>query len=77
MLALIYSNSVTIGTLPATILSLGIKTNNREDLIIYTNPADFKNYLYNLKHSDKGTALLLMSSGNYGGLNFDEVKTLL
>lgn len=53
------------------------KAFNREDLIIYTNPADFKNYLYNLKHSDKGTALLLMSSGNYGGLNFDEVKTLL
>ena len=53
------------------------KAFNREDLIIYTNPADFKNYLYGLKHSSKGTALLLMSSGNYGGLNFDEVKTLL
>lgn len=53
------------------------KAFNRQDLIIYTNPADFKDYLYNLKHSDKGTALLLMSSGNYGGLNFDEVKGLL
>ena len=47
----------------------------RKDLVIYTNPADFKNYLFqmNLENS----ALLLMSSGNYGGLNFDEVKTLI
>lgn len=50
---------------------------NRKDLIIYTNPADFKNYLFGLEHSSNGTALLLMSSGNYGGLNFDEVKTLI
>jgi len=50
---------------------------NRKDLIIYTNPAEFKEYLYSLKHDDKGTALLLMSSGNYGGLNFDEVKNLI
>lgn len=48
---------------------------DREDLIIYTNPADFKNFLFgqNLDNS----ALLLMSSGNYGGLNFDEVKALI
>lgn len=47
----------------------------RDDLIIYTNPADFKNFLFsqNLDNS----ALLLMSSGNYGGLNFDEVKGLI
>jgi UDP-N-acetylmuramate: L-alanyl-gamma-D-glutamyl-meso-diaminopimelate ligase len=50
---------------------------NREDLIIYTNPAAFKEYLYHLKYDTKGVALLLMSSGNYGGLDFDEVKTLL
>ncbi|QYJ67221.1 UDP-N-acetylmuramate--L-alanine ligase [Flavobacterium litorale] len=53
------------------------KAFNREDLIIYTNPDEFKEYLFSLKKQDKGTALLLMSSGNYGGLNFDEVKTLL
>jgi len=53
------------------------KAFNRKDLIIYTNPTEFKEYLYNLKHDDNGTALLLMSSGNYGGLNFDEVKNLL
>lgn len=51
------------------------KAFNREDLIIYTNPEDFKNFLFdlNLDHS----TLLLMSSGNYGGLNFDEVKQLI
>ena len=49
----------------------------REDLIIYTNPAAFKEFLYELKYDTKGAALLLMSSGNYGGLNFDEVKTLI
>ena len=48
---------------------------NRKDLIIYTNPADFKAYLFNLNLDN--SALLLMSSGNYGGLNFDEVKTLV
>ena len=47
----------------------------REDLIIYTNPVEFKDFLFsqNLENS----ALLLMSSGNYGGLNFDEVKELI
>ncbi|ESU20890.1 UDP-N-acetylmuramate-alanine ligase [Flavobacterium cauense R2A-7] len=47
----------------------------RDDLIIYTNPADFKNYLFGLDLEN--SALLLMSSGNYGGLNFDEVKGLI
>ncbi len=50
---------------------------NREDLIIYTNPAAFKQYLYELKYDTNGAALLLMSSGNYGGLNFEEVKNLI
>ncbi|MEL1245511.1 Mur ligase family protein [Flavobacterium sp. DGU11] len=53
------------------------KAFNREDLIIYTNPAAFKEYLFHLKYDTEGIALLLMSSGNYGGLNFDEVKTLI
>jgi UDP-N-acetylmuramate: L-alanyl-gamma-D-glutamyl-meso-diaminopimelate ligase len=48
---------------------------NRNDLIIYTNPKDFKEYLFNLNLEN--SALLLMSSGNYGGLNFDEVKALV
>jgi UDP-N-acetylmuramate: L-alanyl-gamma-D-glutamyl-meso-diaminopimelate ligase len=47
----------------------------REDLIIYTNPSDFKEFLFSQDFDE--TALLLMSSGNYGGLNFDEVKMLM
>ena len=47
----------------------------REDLIIYTNPVDFKNFLFSQNFDN--SALLLMSSGNYGGLNFDEVKGLM
>jgi len=47
----------------------------RNDLIIYTNPTAFKDFLF---HYDlNNSALLLMSSGNYGGLNFDEVKKLI
>ncbi|WP_108866655.1 UDP-N-acetylmuramate--L-alanine ligase [Aquimarina aquimarini] len=45
---------------------------NRDDLIIYTEPRDFKEYLAQ-KDLDN-SVLLLMSSGNYGGLDFDEVK---
>jgi len=47
----------------------------RDDLIIYTNPAEFKEFLFN--YDLNNSALLLMSSGNYGGLNFDEVKGLI
>ena len=47
----------------------------RDDLIIYTNPAEFKDFLFN--YDLNNSALLLMSSGNYGGLNFDEVKRLV
>lgn len=50
---------------------------NRKDLIIYTNPEAFKEYLFHLKYDTEGIALLLMSSGNYGGLNFDDVKQLI
>ena len=47
----------------------------RDDLIIYTNPTAFKEFLFNQNLNNK--ALLLMSSGNYGGLDFDEVKKLI
>ena len=47
----------------------------RDDLIIYTNPAEFKDFLFN--YDLNNSALLLMSSGNYGGLNFDELKRLI
>lgn len=51
------------------------KAFERDDLIIYTNPDDFKNYLFSQDFKDK--ALLLMSSGNYGGLDFDAIKGLI
>ena len=47
----------------------------REDLIIYTNPSEFKAFLFSQQFND--TSLLLMSSGDYGGLDFDEVKSLI
>ncbi|KAB1067488.1 peptidoglycan synthetase [Tamlana haliotis] len=47
----------------------------RDDLIIYTNPEDFKNFLFAQDFDNK--ALLLMSSGNYGGLDFNAVKPLM
>ena len=47
----------------------------RDDLIIFTNPADFKTFLYSEDYQN--TVLLLMSSGNYGGLDFDEVTAYL
>jgi len=46
----------------------------RDDLIIYTDPARFKEFLFSQDFANK--SLLLMSSGNYGGLNFEEVKGL-
>ncbi len=47
----------------------------RDDLIIYTNPDDFKQFIFSQDFKNK--ALLLMSSGNYGGLDFEEVKELI
>ena len=44
----------------------------RDDLIIYTNPEEFKDFLFSQNFDNK--SLLLMSSGNYGGLDFEEVK---
>jgi UDP-N-acetylmuramate: L-alanyl-gamma-D-glutamyl-meso-diaminopimelate ligase len=44
----------------------------REDLIVYTNPTEFKEFILN--QNLKNTALLLMSSGNYGGLDLEELK---
>ena len=47
----------------------------RDDLIVYTNPQEFKDYLFS--QNLENTALLLMSSGNYGGLDFEEVAALV
>ncbi|WP_412561536.1 UDP-N-acetylmuramate--L-alanine ligase [Winogradskyella sp. MIT101101] len=46
----------------------------RDDLIIYTNPEEFKAFLFSQNFDNK--SLLLMSSGNYGGLDFGEVTKL-
>jgi UDP-N-acetylmuramate: L-alanyl-gamma-D-glutamyl-meso-diaminopimelate ligase len=51
------------------------KAFQRDDLIIYTDPKEFKDFLFS--HNLENTAVLLMSSGNYGGLDFDEVKSLV
>ena len=48
---------------------------DRDDLIIYTKPSEYKDYLF--KEDFNNSAVILMSSGNYGGLNFDEVRSLV
>ena len=45
---------------------------SKENLIVMTDPTEFKNWLF--EQDLKNTALLLMSSGNYGGLDFEELK---
>jgi len=46
----------------------------RKDLKIYTDPSEFQEFLFS--QDFENTALLLMSSGNYGGLDFEELKAL-
>ena len=48
---------------------------DKENLLVFTDPKAFKDFLFN--ENLKNTALLLMSSGNYGGLDFDAIKALL
>ncbi len=47
----------------------------REDLIVFTDPLKFQSFL--LAKEFKNVALLLMSSGNYGGLNFEDLEKRL
>jgi UDP-N-acetylmuramate: L-alanyl-gamma-D-glutamyl-meso-diaminopimelate ligase len=47
----------------------------RDDLIIFTEPLAFKEFLF--QQDFNNSTLLLMSSGNYGGLDFEEVKGLV
>ena len=42
----------------------------REDLMMFTNPTEFKAFLLN--QNLEQTAVVLMSSGNYGGLDFED-----
>ena len=48
------------------------KAFEREDLIIFTEPLHFKNYITSLEFTQK--TILLMSSGSYGGLDFEALK---
>lgn len=48
---------------------------DRDDLIIFTDAEAFKTYLKQQQFDN--AVLLLMSSGNYGGLDFDTVQELL
>lgn len=49
----------------------------REDLLVYTDPEAFRSYLFGLDMQSQSIALLLMSSGNYGGLKFEDVRDLI
>ena len=48
------------------------KAFEREDLIIFTEPLRFKNYITSLEFTQK--TILFMSSGSYGGLDFEALK---
>lgn len=47
----------------------------RDDLVVFTNPTDFKSYLFSLNFKD--AVLLMMSSGNYGNLDFEELRSVM
>lgn len=47
----------------------------REDLVIYTDAKAFKEFLF--AQDFKNSTLLLMSSGNYGGLDFNKMKEIV
>lgn len=51
------------------------KAFNKPNLKVYTNPQEFKAFVFDQNYNN--STLLLMSSGNYGGLNFDEIQDLL
>ena len=48
---------------------------NRNDLVVFTESESLEKYLTDYGY--KNSVLLLMSSGNYGGLKLDELTTLL
>ena len=45
----------------------------REDIIVFTDPTHFKNHINSLEFVQK--TVLLMSSGSYGSLDFETLKT--
>ena len=68
-------NAVKIKKLEAVSSTQILKAFQREDLVVFTDPGAFQDYLFEQDFTD--TSLLLMSSGNYGGLDFEKVKEIL
>lgn len=48
---------------------------NQNDLKVFTDPANFQDFLR--RKDFQNAVLLLMSSGNYGGLNFSDLEAML
>ena len=48
---------------------------NKEGLKVFVNPEEFKNELFQTDFNN--SALLMMSSGNYGSLDLEELKALI
>lgn len=46
----------------------------RDDIKVFTNSYDFQNFIYNQRFQNE--VLLLMSSGKYGGIDFEQLKSL-
>ena len=67
--------AVKIKKLDAVSSAQILKAFQREDLLVFTDPAAFQDYLF--AQDFNNTSLLLMSSGNYGGLDFEKVKEIL
>ena len=68
-------NAVKIKKLDAVSSTQILKAFQREDLVVFTDPTAFQDYLFEQDFTE--TSLLLMSSGNYGGLDFEKVKEIL
>ena len=67
--------AVKIKKLDAVSSAQILKAFQREDLLVFTDPSAFQDYLF--AQDFNNTSLLLMSSGNYGGLDFEKVKEIL
>ncbi len=64
--------SVKIKKLKEVTLSQISEAFDRDDLQIYTQATEFKDYVFSQDFDN--SVLLLMSSGNYGGLDLEELK---
>ena len=48
---------------------------NNSDLLVFDDALKLKEYLFSLNYNK--AVLLMMSSGNFGNIQFDELKNLL